>query len=234
MSKQQKVKETMLNIRLPFRVLSAIVGWSALALQLYLLIVINMEQGLPGIVGVMKFFDYFTILSNILVAIVFTTVVSQPYTNSFFAHPKVKTGVGVYIFITGIVYFLILRQTWNPTGLSLLADIVLHYIMPGLYLIEWLVFTPKGYLRWKDALRWLVFPLAFLAWALCWGAIFGFYPYPFINVAKLGYPRVLVNSVFVAIGFLVVGLLLVALDRVLSRNAQLTTLRDPSSVRSLR
>ncbi|XGV97865.1 MAG: Pr6Pr family membrane protein [Leptolyngbya sp. BL-A-14] len=224
----------MLSIRLPFRVLSAIVGWSALALQLYLLIVINMEKGLPAIVGVMKFFDYFTILSNILVATVFAIVGSQRYADGFFAHPKVKTGVGVYIFITGIVYFLILRHTWNPTGLSWLADVILHYVMPGLYLIEWLFFTPKSYLRWNDALRWLVFPLGFAAWALFWGAIFGFYPYPFIDVTKLGYPQVLLNSVLMAIGFLTVGLLLVVIDRVLGRNAQITALRDPSSVRSLR
>jgi len=223
-----------MNIRLPFRILSAIVGWSALALQLYLLIVINIEKGVPGIVGVMKFFDYFTILSNILVATVFTTVGLQRYADGFFAHSKVKAGIGVYIFITGLVYFLILRHTWNPTGLSWLADVLLHYVMPALYLIEWLFFTPKGYLRWNDAARWLAFPLAFVVWALFWGAIFGFYPYPFIDVPKLGYPQVLVNSVFMAIAFLVVGLLLVAIDRVLGRNAQPNVLRDPASVRSTR
>jgi hypothetical protein len=202
-----------MNGRQAFRMSSAIVGWSALALQLYLLVVINMEEGLPGVVGVMKFFDYFTILSNILVATVLTTVGSQRYADGFFAHPKVKTGVAVYIFITGAVYFLILRHTWNPTGLSWVADVTLHYVMPALYGIEWLFFTPKGYLRWHDVIRWLAFPLAFVVWALFWGAIFGFYPYPFIDVAKLGYSQVLVNSVFMAIGFAVMGLLLVAIDR---------------------
>lgn len=216
-----------MNIRLLFRVMSAIVGWSALALQLYLLIVINIEKGVPGIVGVMKFFDYFTILSNVLVATVFTTVLLQQRdAGSFFAHPRVKTGVATYIFITGLIYFFILRHTWNPTGLSLVADVLLHYVMPVLYGIEWLFFTPKGFLRWENAIRWLVFPLAFVVWALFWGAIFGFYPYPFIDVAKLGYPQVLLNSFFMAIGFLVVGLLLVAIDRWLSRNAQPSEQRD--------
>lgn len=223
-----------MNFRQPFRLLSAIVGWSALALQLYLLITSNMEKGLPGIVGVMKFFDYFTILSNLLVATVFTTVGAQRYADGFFAHPKVKTGVGVYIFITGIVYFFILRHTWSPTGLWWLADVMLHYVMPGLYLIEWLCFTPKGYLRWRDALRWLLFPLGFAAWALFWGAVFGFYPYPFIDVTRLGYPQVLMNSTFMAIGFLVVGLLLVAIDRWLGKDAYPTALRDSASSRSTR
>ena len=213
-------------VRQLFRALSAIVGWSALALQLYLLIVINIDKGQSGIVGVMKFFDYFTILSNILVATVLTTVCLQRDADSFFTHPRVKTGVAVYIFITGLVYFLILRHTWNPTGLSWVADVALHYVMPALYGLEWLFFTSKGYLRWHDAIRWLAFPLAFVMWALFWGAIFGFYPYPFIDVAKLGYPQVLVNSVFMAIGFAVIGLLLVVVDRVLSR-LQSGEQRDP-------
>ena len=89
-------------------------------------------------------------------------------------------GIAVYIFITGLVYFLILRYTWNPKGLPLVADVLLHYGMPLLYGIEWMLFTPKGFLHWQDALRWLVFPLGFVLWALFWGAIFGFYPYPFI------------------------------------------------------
>ncbi|PSB23438.1 Pr6Pr family membrane protein [Stenomitos frigidus] len=222
-----------MNTRQAVRRVSAIVGWSALALQLYLMIVSNIEAGKPGMIGLMKFFDYFTLLSNILVATVFTTVGLRRYADGFFAHPNVKTGVGVYIFMTGTVYFLILRQTWNPTGLWWLADVTLHYVMPALYLIEWLFFTPKGQLRWKDTVRWLTFPLAFVVWALFWGAIFGFYPYPFIDVAKLGYPQVLINSVFMAIGFLVLGLLLVAVDRWLGKNAQPNVL-DSTSARSTR
>lgn len=221
-----------MKIRLSFAIASAIVGWSALALQLYLLIVINIEKGQPGIVGVMKFFDYFTILSNIMVATVFTARWLQRRDTSrsayltFFSHPTVKTGVGVYIFITGLVYFFILRHTWKPVGLSLVADVALHYVMPALYGVEWLFFTPKGHLRWNTTVRWLMFPLAFMVWALFWGAIFGFYPYPFIDVATLGYPQVLLNTVFLAIGFTIMGLLLIAVDRWLGRNAQPTKQRD--------
>lgn len=216
-----------MTTRLPFVFVSAIVGWSALALQLYLLIVSNMEKGLPGIVGVMKFFDYFTILSNILVATVFTAIwLQRRDAGSFFTHPKVKTGVSVYIFITGIVYFLLLRQTWTPTGLWWLADVVLHYVMPVLYGVEWLFFTPKGQLRWHDTFRWAVFPFVYLLWALFWGAIFGFYPYPFIDVTTLGYPQALLNGVFVAIGFILMGLLLVAVDRWLGRKVKAIKQRD--------
>ncbi len=56
-----------------------------------------------------------------------------------------------------------------------------------------------------------------MLWALFWGAIFGFYPYLFIKVTALGYPQVLLNSCFMAIGFLVMGLVLVIGDRGLKK-----------------
>jgi hypothetical protein len=92
----------------------------------------------------------------------------------FFTHPKVKTAIAVYIFITGLVYFFLLRNLWDPKGLQLLADVVLHYVMPVLFGIEWLFLTAKGHLRWQDTLRWLVFPIAFAIWALLGGQCLGF------------------------------------------------------------
>ena len=52
---------------------------------------------------------------------------------------------------------------------------------------------------------------------MLWGAIFGLYPYLFIKVTALGYPQVLLNSCFMAIGFLVMGLVLVIGDRRLKK-----------------
>ncbi|MNO10428.1 hypothetical protein D3C81_2342920 [compost metagenome] len=39
------------------------------------------------------------------------------------------------------------------------------------------------------------------------------YPYPFIDVAKLGFAHVLVNALAILLGFIVIGLLLLGLDR---------------------
>jgi len=206
-----------MNFRHLYRAFSAVTGWFALILQLYLLIQIAIENGASPITGVMKFFDYFTILSNILVASVFTAHLvrsSHPLVR-FLTQPKVKGGVAVYITITAIIYILILDQTWDPQGLALLANVLLHYVMPILYVLDWFLLTPKGQLTWKDALRWLLFPLGFAVWALFWGAIFGFYPYPFIDVGQLGYPAVFRNVCFVALGFLVISLIYVAIDYLL-------------------
>ena len=63
-----------MTLRQIYRIFSAVLGWSALGLQLYLLIAIAVKNELPPITGVMKFFDYLTILSNILVAQLFQRI----------------------------------------------------------------------------------------------------------------------------------------------------------------
>jgi len=116
-----------------------------------------------------------------------------------------------------VIYHLLLRSLWEPKGLQLASDYMLHYVMPLAMLVDWLAFTPRGDLRWRDAATWLVVPTLYGGWTLLHGALSGFYPYPFMDVAALGYAGVLLNMVGLLIGFLVPGLLLVAADGALAR-----------------
>jgi hypothetical protein len=59
---------------------------------------------------------------------------------------------------------------------------------------------------------WLVF-------TLIRGEAVGFYPYPFVDVGDLGYPKVLVNCLLVALLFLVLAFGATLLDRRLNRTA---------------
>ena len=93
----------------------------------------------------------------------------------------------------------------------------MHYVVPFLYLFWWAVLLPHGTLVWRDALRWLLFPLVFLAWTLLRGAVVHEYPYPFVDVDNLGYGAVLINSLLVGGVFVVLGLGFVAIDRMLVR-----------------
>jgi len=49
------------------------------------------------------------------------------------------------------------------------------------------------------------------------GHLLGLYPYPFISVDRLGYPRVLLNALGILAGFVLVSLLLLGLDRWLGK-----------------
>jgi hypothetical protein len=54
-----------------------------------------------------------------------------------------------------------------------------------------------------------------MAYTLAHGASTGFYPYPFLNVAKHGYKDVLSNGLLLLVLLLTLGVLLVILDRLL-------------------
>jgi hypothetical protein len=129
----------------------------------------------------------------------------------------VKAAAVLYIAIVGIVYGLVLRSLWHPQGWQLLADVIRHDVMPIVYPVYWLVFVPKGSLRWADAVRWLGFPAVYLVFSLVRGALTGFYPYPFLDVKVQGYPHLAFNAAVLLFVFLGLGLALVAVDRFAGR-----------------
>ncbi|MFC4820285.1 Pr6Pr family membrane protein [Dokdonella ginsengisoli] len=194
----------------------AVVAWAALLAQYVLMLAGTWNDPGPW-VATLRYFSFFTILSNLLVALTVTSALRSARRAGFFADAAVRGGVALCIGVTGLVYFFVLSATWAPTGAQWLVDKALHYVTPLAYLAWWLVAAGHGRLRWSDAPRWLLFPGVFLLWSLLHGAWTGWYPYPFLEVGALGYAAVLRNGVLVGVLFLALGLLLVALDRAMAR-----------------
>lgn len=193
----------------------AATAWFALIIQLILMLKTVNTAGFSTLKTLTNFFSYFTILSNLLVAVCLTSVLITPLSKagSFFSKAGVQSGIAVYIFIVGLVYNLVLRSIWNPKGWQLVADNLLHVSVPLLYIIYWFFYTPKKVLHWKAILPWLLFPALYLAWSLLRGPVADWYPYPFIHAGNLGYVKVAINSLFVLIAILLTGLGLVAINR---------------------
>ncbi|MEI2794483.1 Pr6Pr family membrane protein [Pseudoxanthomonas sp. F11] len=204
-------------LAVPSRVCATLVGLLSLAaLVLQYMLILQLTRDNVGVVlGTVRFFSYFTILSNIAVSLVaFTAAAGR---TGFLARARVRGAVALYIGVTGSIYFFVLRHLWQPQGAQWWADTGLHYAVPLAYWAWWLACVPHGTLRWRDVAGWLLFPLGYVAWVFLRGAWVGEYPYPFIDVVQLGWARVGVNAlgvmgVFVALGWVVVGL-----DRVLGR-----------------
>ncbi|MEH2511764.1 hypothetical protein V1291_003118 [Nitrobacteraceae bacterium AZCC 1564] len=195
----------------------ALLGWAALVLQ-YVLLLQNIDAlGLSTAEGTIRFFSFFTIQSNILVALVLTAFAIKSGPDEWLVHPFVRSAVAVYIALVGIVYFAVLRQLWAPKGAQWVADVVLHYAMPLGYLAFWLTCVRKAGLRWYDPLLWLIYPLFYLAFILVRGKLAGFYPYPFINVGTLGYAKVAFNTLGLLIVCAALGTIFVAVGWWLSR-----------------
>jgi hypothetical protein len=200
-----------------YAALIAVVTWAGLAAQYYLI-----TRGMSGsefLFRTANFFSYFTILSNILVALVTTATALIPRLaiGRMLMRPGVATAAMLYIGITGLTYFFVLRHLWQPEGLQFWVDATEHYLVPILFLVFWLFAVIKGRLTLDVVPKTLVFPLLFAAYTLVRGPFAGWYPYPFLDAGTLGYGAVAANVFFMVAVFAAVALLLFAIDRLIGR-----------------
>lgn len=195
---------------------SAFIGWFTVISQFYLNIA---NSSVPVTEVTIRFFSYFTILTNILVALSFTIILLRPKSRlgEFFSKSRVLTAVTAYITFVWIAYNILLRHLWNPSGLQLIVDELLHSFIPFLSILYWLIFVPKSELQWKSILPWMIYPFIYLLYVLTRGALSGFYPYPFIDVNSLGYSKVFLNDIGLIIAFLLLSLLFVAIGKLTSK-----------------
>lgn len=191
-----------------FEIALCLISWFALVLQLLLL-----KESFAN------FISYFTILSNLLIAISLTATLCLANTSmgKYFSNVTVQSGIALNIFIVGLVYNTVLRGIWEPKGWQLVADNLLHVAVPVLYVLYWIVFIPKGSLNWRNGILWAYFPLAYLIYSLIRGHFVGWYPYPFLNVTEFGYTKVLINAGFIVLAFFLFGSLLIWLDGLMNK-----------------
>lgn len=203
-----------------YRATVGVFGLVVVATQYWL----SVDHGSSGALAAssLNFFSFFTILTNILAstAMLVPAVAPTSAVGQFLGRTSVRTAITGYIIIVGVVYFALLHGLGHRQGLALYLEYVLHYVTPPLFVLDWLLFVPRGETGWKVGLASLGFPAAYLVWTLARGAATGWYPYPFVDVPELGYPRVLLNIAGLVLGFLALELLLVTLDRALWHRRQ--------------
>lgn len=201
--------------RRSFVAVAVVLGWAGLSIQLYLIFYSRWTLQASLLGGLVSFFSYFTVLSNTLVATVFTCELTsrESAARRWFLQPSVSSGIAVSIAVVGLAYSLLLRHLWHPEGWQWLADELMHDVMPLLYLTYWWSCVPKGTLRLRHIALWLIYPSVYFAYLLLRGHLLAAYPYPFVDVDKLGYPQVFVNAGGLLLGFVVIALLLTGLDR---------------------
>lgn len=190
----------------------ALIGWFAVITQYYLMVKgnqISFEE------ATIRFFSYFTILTNLLVAVYFTFQTFSSF--SIIKKSGMLTAITIYILIVGFIYQIILRSTWNPTGLQRLVDELLHTIIPILVLIYWYNFENKRDLSYKQIPSWAIYPLLYLFYILIRGHFSDFYPYPFVNVTDLGYSQVFINSFWILVFFIGLSMLFIRIGKTLSK-----------------
>ncbi|WP_439506007.1 Pr6Pr family membrane protein [Sediminibacterium sp.] len=161
-------------------------------------------------VRIIQFFSYFTILSNLLVLTYFTSrsLSTDFIENAFWKRAETSTAVTVYISIVGIVYHLVLSNIYHPQGLARVADHILHTFTPTVTVLYWYVFVSSKKVNYSSIPYWLIYPCLYFVYTIIHGSITQFYPYPFLDVDKIGLLQSFLNCLVVLVIFAFLSLLL--------------------------
>lgn len=122
-------------------------------------------------------------------------------------------------------YHIILSSGGEYSGIRIITNFSLHYLIPILVLLNWIIFEEKKWYSYKSIVFCLYFPIIYGAVSLIRGMIDGFYPYFFLNPTS-HIPNGIgsnTNVVFVIVGFTFVyymlGFLLILSNRLIIRTS---------------
>jgi hypothetical protein len=199
--------------------LGLIVGVGGLVVQFVLSMQAYLAAGrdIPGALG--AFFIYYTILTNIVLVLVYVSELAAWRWLEVFRKLDV-TGMMVanMLLVMTFVHFF-LRGLTQLSGLFVVCDIVLHYVTPAIYIVWWLVGVRHGPLVVRRVPIMLLPTFIYFLVAMARGAWTHEYPYPILNVVKLGYGHVLLNAVAMTLALGCLMLVVIGVDEVLGRLA---------------
>ena len=168
------------------------------------------------------YFGFFTIQSSLMNVVVLFVggvlalrVAAEPELLA-----RVRMSTLAYAVITGVVYNLLLRnQPADGTFVGLdWPNEVLHVWAPALILLDWLLAPGRPALAWKRIWFALIYPLAWLAYALLRGAFTDWWTYPFLNPGEPGgWPSVLLYIGVIAVVIVGISAIAIGLSRLRRR-----------------
>jgi hypothetical protein len=192
------------------RIVVALAVFAAVAVQFHV------ATGVAGFDPV-NFFSYFTNVCNIAGAVV---LLAAAFGLPAGARPRdiLRGAATLGLAIVGIVFAVLLAN--EEASLKPWVNLVVHQAMPVAMVADWCADPPRTRLALADAAWWLVLPAVYVAYTLVRGGIVHWYPYPFLNVDRIGYPVVSGYVAAIAVvSVLLAGVLLVAGTALRARRA---------------
>jgi hypothetical protein len=170
----------------------------------------------------MNIFAFFTVQSNLIVGITSLLLAINPNRSStVFSAFRLAGLVGITV--TGVVFHLTLSGLFELDTWAKASDRLTHFVVSIMAVVGWMVFGPRGLVSSRVVKLAVLFPLAFMLFTIIRGPLASdWYPYPFANVKALGYPRVIINGVWISLLFAAVCAAVAWLDK------RLPTKRTPT------
>jgi hypothetical protein len=197
--------------------LGLVVGVVGLVVQFVVSMQAYLAAGrdVPGALG--AFFIYYTILTNIVLLLIYVSELTDWGWLELFRKLDI-TGMMVanILLVMTFVHFY-LRGLMDLSGLPLVCDTLLHYVAPIIYIVWWLVGVRHGPLVIRRVPIMLLPTFVYFLIAMARGAWTHEYPYPILNVVKLGYGHVLLNAVLMTVALGALMLVVIGVDELLGR-----------------
>ncbi|MBO9556099.1 Pr6Pr family membrane protein [Cellulomonas sp.] len=205
--------------------MTVVVGLYRLALAAITLVALFWKPS-TGLHLTVEDYVYFTNQSNLLMALVMLWGAATAFTRRPDPPSWLFGAVTLFLLITGLVSYFILDP--SPPGeeivaLGLTKAEIVHRLTPIATTLHFVLMVPHRRLRVRDAAWWLLYPVAYCAFTTVRGVVSpsSDYPYGFIDVSELGYGGLLLNVLIYGVGFFVLGLVVVGVDRLLPARALL-------------
>lgn len=178
-----------------------------------------------------EFFFYFTSLSVMAavayfaLSIVMTMRSGKGSPWSVWA-PTFKYLVTIAVTVTFLIAHFLLGGGLGTLGWEAYC---LHYIVPIMTILDWLLFDPKGNMRRTDPFVWPLSMVSYFVYVLV--MVYGFgvrmggslldsrFPYAFIDIDALGVGQVAITVVVLVVAFVVLGYVFFGVDTLLARLA---------------
>ncbi len=171
--------KTILLYRIIFTALSwftIIVGW----------FINSIDSGDPLIW--LTSFKFYTMQTNIMVTLWFTFAImwhDKPESLEKIMG-SLKGAFTLYITTTFVFFAILLQIFYYPTGWAAFSNLILHYITPIAFIIDWVLTENKIRYKWSYLPYWIIYPICYLIFSLIHGIFTGDYIYPFLDVSSRG------------------------------------------------
>ena len=157
-----------------------------------------------------RYFAFFTIQSNLIGVAAFAWLIANGNRPRSRGLELLRGAATVYLTVTFVVVILLLSDVDVQLQVNW-AEFVLHKLFPIVVVLDWIIDPPRVSLGLRDALIWLLYPLAWTVLTLARGAADGWYPYPFLDPVSGGYAMVAVVVVAITAGFLLLSAATIAI-----------------------
>jgi len=193
-----KINKDLLNEKniMAFRIITCITCW----ISILFMIIPSISTAIltANLEGVGFMFSTYTFQTNLWVVswITIAVLYSKKEKKPFILGPIVHGAVVLYITITLVLFALLLQMFYLPTDpLDITVNILAHYLVPILFIFDWVLTQEDDSYEKKYALYWLTYPYLYLAYSIILELTMGVNIYYFISIGRFGVLLIVIVAV---------------------------------------